>query len=255
MINHRKVLFLGSKKIGYECLRTLIQLQKKNEVNICGIVTNPERENPKYSFSDIASASNIKIYKNIDESLARHEIDFIVSVQYHKILSTHQIQCAKSMAINLHMAPLPEYRGCNQFSFAIYNKTRIFGATLHIINEEVDGGDILAEERFEINEGIDVVELYNKTYTTSLKLFNDKILAIMNGECNRIPQNKLIRDRGSKLYYRKDIIALKQLNLEQGIKDIVQRVKATSMTGFEPPYFEYNSQKYFVIPQKLYEQR
>lgn len=38
------------------------------------------------------------------------EFDILFSVQYHAILTQEQIECAKEIAFNLHLAPLPEYR-------------------------------------------------------------------------------------------------------------------------------------------------
>ena len=65
------------------------------------------------------------------------------------------------------MAPLPEYRGCNQFSFAIVDGKKEFGTTLHKMEEGIDNGDIIAESRFDIPENCFVKELYELTYKTS----------------------------------------------------------------------------------------
>ncbi|MBK8684503.1 MAG: hypothetical protein IPN26_05660 [Bacteroidetes bacterium] len=73
-------------------------------------------------------------------------MDFLISVQYHQILNERHIQKARTLAINLHMAPLPEYRGCNQFSFAILDQYPEFGTTLHVMDERIDHGDILFEK-------------------------------------------------------------------------------------------------------------
>ena len=61
------------------------------------------------------------------------------------------------------MAPLPKYRGCNLFSFDIYNQEKIFGTTLHVMNSKFDSGDIISQRLFEIDPNHLGYELYLKT--------------------------------------------------------------------------------------------
>ena len=61
------------------------------------------------------------------------------------------------------MAPLPEYKGCNQFSFAIIDEVNEFGTTIHEIEASIDSGPIIAEKRFFINNNLWVKDLYELT--------------------------------------------------------------------------------------------
>jgi methionyl-tRNA formyltransferase len=134
------------------------------------------------------------------------------------------------------MAPLPEYRGCNQFSFAILNGDREFGTTLHRIEEGIDSGDILAERRFPIAEDVTVQELYTVTFEESVKLFEDTLPRLVDQTYTLCPQEAYRATRKSSIHYRKDIEALKRIDLAASEEEIYRRIRATAMPGFAPPY-------------------
>lgn len=246
----KTVAFLGAKQIGLDCLKVLNSLQEKGDFSINAVFTNMGRNaTVNKQLAKYATDQNIKVYDEIDELLTLDKFDYIISVQYHKILKKTHIACANELAINLHMAPLPEYRGCNQFSYAIIDGAKEFGTTLHVIDEGVDSGDILAELRFPIPKECYVTELYSMTVEKSVELFSNNILTILSGEYKRVPQESLVAERGTMLGYRADINKLKEIDLNWDKDKIVRHIRATSMPGFEPPYAIIDGQKFFVSKQ------
>ena len=246
-----KVLFLGSKPIGYNCLKYLIDNQEKLKLEIVGVLSN---DNPvfgsKFSVKKLSNKFDIPFIEKLDDILGINKVDFIISIQYHQILRTKHIQVANKLAINLHMAPLPEYRGCNQFSFAIYNKSKIFGTTIHKLESGIDNGDIIAERRFEIAVNEDVKSLYDKTYHASIRLFEESIYDILLLNFTAKKQSEFSETRDSHFYSRKDIMSLKQIDLNQTEEEIILKIKATAMPGFEQPFSIVNGEKYYIIPEK-----
>ena len=49
----------------------------------------------------------------------------------------------RSIWINFHPAPLPNYGGRNSAYYSLLNEENYFGATIHYMNEKFDGGDII----------------------------------------------------------------------------------------------------------------
>jgi methionyl-tRNA formyltransferase len=247
----KTVVFLGSKPIGYRCLDYLIQNKEYLDIQLVACHTNDnKRFDASLSVKELAHKHGIKILRDIDDLLMMDEIDIIISVQYHIIIKQVHIEKAKQIAVNLHMAPLPEYRGCNQFSFAIYQKAKEFGTTIHKMDTGIDSGDILFESRFDIPEGCSVKQLYDLTYDASILLFEHKIKNIINYDYVLIPQENLIKQRGTQIFYRKDINLLKRIELPE---DVINRVRATAMPGFEPPYAYDGEKKIFLIPEEYFQ--
>ncbi len=239
----QSLLFLGSKPIGYHCLYYLIQQKENLNLDIIGVLTN---DNPTFSaelsLKKLAAEHKITVFNSLNEL---PKTDILYSVQYHEILKQHHIQQARKIALNLHMAPLPEYRGCNQFSFAIIDGKKEFGTTIHKMDKGIDHGDILFERRFSIPENCWVHELYEMTFNASLDLFIETIQDILNENYSLQPQEKFIHERGTSIHYRNEIDALKQIDLAWDDEKIKRHIRATYMPGFEPPYCIIGNQKIY----------
>jgi methionyl-tRNA formyltransferase len=249
----KRVIFLGSKPIGYDCLEFLLQNQSKFDIEIVGVLTNDnQRFSQEKSIVKLVHDYDVPIIKGLDELLTQADIDFLISVQYHLILKSKHIDVAKILAINLHMAPLPDYRGCNQFSFAIYNQSKEFGTTLHRLEEGIDSGAILAERRFPIGNEMDVKALYDKTVDESLLLFQENIEQVLNGDFELLEQSTFFNSRPHHLYYRKDIESLKRIDLDEPKEETLRKVNATAMPGFDPPFVVHEGKKYYIIPENIY---
>lgn len=249
----KKIVFLGSKPIGYICLDYLIKNQKTLNIEIIGILTNDNlRFGKEYNLKSLAKENEIDIIDSLNDLLKIEGIDILISIQYHEILKKEHIAKAKEIAINLHMAPLPEYRGCNQFSFAIYNDENEFGTTIHRLEEGVDNGSIIFESRFKIRNDIAILELYQKTFDESVSLFKNNIQKIFDGDYSLKPQKDYDGVRKQNFYFRKDIKDLKQIDINDS-EDVVDRIiRATSMPGYEPPYTYVKGKKVYILTEESY---
>ncbi|MGH1337118.1 MAG: formyltransferase family protein [Aureispira sp.] len=237
-----KIIFLGSKPIGYFCLEHLLQQQKVYDIEIVGVLTNNNTAMGAADLVSLAKEYDVPVFDQLDDIIAT-TCDYLISVQYHQILKKKHLAIATKQAINLHMAPLPEYRGCNQFTFALIDGKEEFGTTLHVMNEGIDSGDILAEKRFPIPKDCFVDQLYDLTLEASCSLFANQIGAILNDEITSIPQDFFLGKRTTSTHYRKEIRAAKKIDLNWDEDKIWRYVRATSMPGFTPPYAEVNGIK------------
>lgn len=230
----QSIIFLGSKSIGYHCLAYLIGEREHLQLDIKGILCNENSASTaEFNLKNLADAHHIPVINSSDEM---PEADYLYSVQYHQILKQKDIVKAKKIALNLHMAPLPEYRGCNQFSFAILDNKKEFGTTIHKMDVRIDHGDILFERRFAIPENCWINQLYELTYDASLEMFKSTLKEIVEGNYSLIPQQSLIGQRGTQLHYRNEINEIKKIDLGWDEDKIERHIRATAMPGFEPPY-------------------
>lgn len=239
----QSIIFLGSKSIGYECLKYLIDQSISLSLDIKAVLWNGSGNTAgAFNLQRLAEANAIPVLTSPDDM---PEVDFLYSVQYHRILTEDQIARAAKLAVNLHMAPLPDYRGCNQFSFAILDQQKEFGTTIHQIDPRIDHGDILFEKRFPIPPQCWISDLYQMTYDASLALFKETLTDITAGNYSLTPQAELIQQRGSQLHYRNEIDEIKRIDLNWDAERIERHIRATAMPGFEPPYAKIGDQKIY----------
>ncbi len=243
----KNLVFLGSKPIGYQCFEYLLSQCIALNFRVSAIITQSRKEfGGGNDIASLAREHGVPVLSKPDELPA---CDIIYSVQHHQILRQTAISLARQIAVNLHMAPLPEYRGCNQFSMAIIDGKKVFGTTIHQIDERIDHGDILFEKRFPIPDHCWVQELYELTEAASFALFKETLPAIISGEYTLTPQADLEAARGTSLHFRNEIAALKQIDLSWDADKISRRVRATSMPGFEPPFAVMGAQKVYFTTE------
>lgn len=239
-----KIVFLGSKPIGYNCLQYLLENNAKLDIEVIAVRTQLRKEfDGDNNLERLAAQYNVPVLENLEEI---PWCDIIYSVQHHELLKAGHIAKARHIAVNLHLAPLPEYRGCNQFSFAILDGAGEFGVTLHQIDTRIDHGDILFERRFAIPENCWVSDLYALTLKHAATIFEQSIPDLVNGNFLAIPQEQLLATRTTSLHYRHEIAAIKKLDLSAGQDYIEKVIRATYMPGFEPPYFTIDGKKAHV---------
>lgn len=243
----RSIVFLGSKPVGYRCFQNLLERREALNVTITGLLTQARPEFAgDHDLAALAAAYSIPVLTDPDALLP---CDILYSVQYHRILTPAQLANAHIRAVNLHMAPLPEYRGANQFSYALLDGKTEFGTTIHLMDPRIDHGDVLFQDRFPIPPGCWVSELYEQTVEASVRLFSETLETVLNGEPSRTPQAALEARYGSALHFKAEMAGLKEIDLSWPADRIEQRLRATYMPGFEPPYAFVAGRKVHLAPE------
>lgn len=240
------ILFAGAKSVGAACLEQIVSACEDGHGTLVGVVKGRPRnaslsEGP--TVEEIAADAAVEVFEDWPEELCA---DYIISVQYQSILTAAQLAQANIRAVNLHLAPLPEYRGANQFSFAILNEETEFGVTLHEMVPKVDAGEILGERRFPINSTDVISELYNRALKEAVILFRDSIRPLLAGQLTPRDQESERPGAKRRFYRKKDIETEKRLDPSWPIKKIARHVRAMDMPGFEPPHFEHEGRKIYL---------
>jgi methionyl-tRNA formyltransferase len=84
--------------------------------------------------------------------------DCVVVSSYDRILPPALLE--RCPFINVHYAPLPEYRGRATVNWAILNRRADTAITVHVLVPELDAGPILFQERLPIGRDDTVTDLY-----------------------------------------------------------------------------------------------
>lgn len=244
----RTLVFLGNKAIGYNCLQYTLSQQTVLGFRVVAVGTAEQGNllDEDTSIPALCAAHQVPVFTDMSKIPT---CDYLVSVQYHRILKASHIAQAQRIAVNLHLAPLPEYRGCNQFSFAIADESKIFGATIHRLETGIDSGDILWETRFAILPNCWVKDLYRQTQIAAQELYYNSLPDLIADNYVLTPQSSLLDKRGTTYHHRSDIVALKEISLDWSAEKITRHIRATYFPPFEPPYFLVNGQKIYLVPE------
>jgi len=194
-----RIIFMGTPQPAANCLQALIDAQEQ----IVCVVTQPDR--PKGRHLHLA-ASPVKelahkyklpietpekakdlIFIDRIKALAP---DLIVVVAYGKILPKELLAIPKNGAINLHASLLPKYRGAAPVQWAILKGEAETGVTVMQINENLDTGDILLQEKVLIDPEDTAETLLDKLFTIGASQLLRAIEQIKKGAITKIPQKE-----------------------------------------------------------------
>ncbi len=120
-------------------------------------------------------------------SLHSMEPDLIMVVAF-RILPAEVFTISPLGAINLHTSLLPKYRGPAPINWAIINGEKETGVTTFFINEGVDTGDMILQQRVEIGEDETAGELHDRLMNIGAELLLESANLVARGEAMPIPQ-------------------------------------------------------------------
>ncbi|MEX6780121.1 methionyl-tRNA formyltransferase [Limnospira fusiformis] len=189
-----KIAFFGNHTVGVEVLSTLMELTR-----VVGVVAHPpdpedgHRYQSVYEFSQQnkltvirGKPSDLEIFSFIEGA----EPDLIWVTDYRYLLPPRFLQIAPLGAINLHPSLLPKYRGRASINWAIINGESELGLTAHFIDEGIDSGDIILQEKFELKPDEDIQDALTKLMPLYRSVTRQVIQYFQLGSVPRYPQNE-----------------------------------------------------------------
>ncbi len=90
--------------------------------------------------------------KEITRIMKHKRVEAIVMAGWMRIVTKYLINEYKGRIINIHPSILPSYKGINAVQQALKNNSTITGCTVHLVEEELDSGEILVQAALPIND-------------------------------------------------------------------------------------------------------
>jgi methionyl-tRNA formyltransferase len=143
-----------------------------------------------------AQANNLRILqpeKLKDEhflaQLKELQVDLFVVVAF-RMLPEEVWKMPAFGTINLHASLLPNYRGAAPINWAIINGDKETGVTTFFIDEAIDSGKIIAQEKVKISNNTNAGELHNELMSVGAELTLKTVTAISQQTHTVIDQDK-----------------------------------------------------------------
>ncbi len=77
-------------------------------------------------------------------------VDLIVLAGWMRVISPNFVESFPNRIINVHPSLLPKYKGLHAIEQALNSGDDITGVTVHYVNNELDGGEIILQEEVPI---------------------------------------------------------------------------------------------------------
>ena len=95
-----------------------------------------------------------------------------------KIISKNFLRLFKKQVINIHPSLLPKFKGLNTFQRILEKKEIKTGCTVHFVNEQLDGGKIIAQKSFYIMINSNVSDLKKRTQILEYAAYPEALIKI-----------------------------------------------------------------------------
>jgi len=207
-----KILFFGTSKFAIAALSEIIE----KKYNLIGVVTTPDKpagRGLKIKESDVkifAKNHNIKIYQpeNLSENnflieLKKLKPDLIIVIAFKKLPKLIW-KIPRYGTFNLHASLLPNYRGAAPINWAIINGEKETGLTTFFINENIDYGDILLQEKILIDTNDNFKSIHDKLMLNSKDITIKTIEHVFNKDIKPKKQKKSKKIKKAPKIFKKD---------------------------------------------------
>ncbi len=115
-------------------------------------------------------------HKNEDDMIKLfevYEVDLIILAGYMRVLK--KPSAFPCPIINVHPSLLPKYKGLHAVEQAMESGDKITGCTVHYVNEELDGGEIIKQAEVPIFETDTIEELTERIQREEYRILPEVI--------------------------------------------------------------------------------
>ena len=230
-----KIIFWGTPEYS---LRSLEVINNSNN-ELVGVVTQPDKKRSRgnklipspvkqYAIKNnilVMSPNQIKNNDDFSNQLKELKPDIFIVIAYGKILSKEILNIPKYGCWNAHASLLPRWRGAAPIQRALLSGDKYTGVGIMKMDEGLDTGDILIEEKIIIENNENLLTLKDKLSELSSKLII-KSIDLLNIK-NNISELNLLNQLGlnRKIKYANMITKSEYfLNLDDTAENIYKKV-------------------------------
>ena len=192
------IIFMGTPDFAVSTLHALVEAGH----NVVLAVTQPDR--PKGRGGEMtppdvkvaAEELGIMVYQpksvkdpEVIAELKEINADIFVVAAFGQILPKELLEVPKYGCINVHASLLPKYRGAAPIQWSILNGDAYTGVTIMQMGEGLDDGDIIMQEKVEIDGEETGGSLFDKLAVVGGNLCCMALTAIEEGVAERVPQD------------------------------------------------------------------
>ena len=191
----RVAVVFAYHEVGARCLQALLE----GGVDVQLVITHTDDPDERIWFAsvaDIASQAGIPVITpasanepDVQARIASISPDYIFSFYYRQMIPMPVLSLAKIAPLNMHGSLLPKYRGRVPINWAVLHGETETGATLHVMAEKPDAGDIVAQQAVPIGPDETAGDVFAKVTTAAAKTLKGVLPQLLKGEVPRRPNN------------------------------------------------------------------
>ena len=118
----------------------------------------------------------------IAEELAKSRVEYLVLAGYMRLMGSTLLQLYPRRIINIHPSLLPHFPGKDAIGRALAAGAAETGVTVHYVDEGIDTGPVIAQERIAVVPGEGRADLEQKIHAVEHRLYPQVLRQIFQEE-------------------------------------------------------------------------
>src|SRR5574343_112481 len=190
-----KAVVFAYHEVGARCLQALLD----GGVDLQLVITHTDDPNERIWFTsvaELATKAGIPVITpesasepNVQARIAAIAPDYIFSFYYRQMIPMSVLNLAKIAPLNMHGSLLPKYRGRVPINWAVLHGETETGATLHVMAEKPDAGDIVAQQAVPIGPDDTAGDVFAKVTVAAADTLKGVLPRLLKGNIPRRPNN------------------------------------------------------------------
>jgi methionyl-tRNA formyltransferase len=250
----RKILFIGSKKLGYEILAEMLLHHSDIKCSVVTIDDHDDGRSYLCEYIRLAKDSKIELHvarsrKESEKIIRKIMPDLCIVAGWYWIIGSELLSKVPFGFIGVHYSLLPKYRGGSPLVWQIINGEKTVGVTIFKFNTGIDDGPVLDQQsvNVDINEDISLV-LTNLEHAT-LKSFRRVYPQILS-------QSIILKDQNHDMatYCAPRSPCDGVIDWSANAEDIHNFIRAQSHP-YPGAYSHYDGQKVIICKAKMFDKK
>lgn len=259
MTKHKlRIVYMGTPDFAVLPLQKIVEAGYE----VVGVITNPDKpagrgqklqESAVKKYALEAGLKILQPEKFRDEHFLAQLADLKADLQLvvaFKMLPEIVWNMPPLGTVNLHASLLPDYRGAAPINWAVINGEKFSGVTTFLLKHEIDSGNIIFQQRVEMDNTTTAGELHDKLMHTGAGLLLKTVDAIESGQFPLLEQTGLLNKREPRTapkIFKEDM----QIHWDKNITHIYNLIRGLS--PFPTAWTELvHKENGTVLPLKIY---
>lgn len=244
-----RIVFMGTPDFAVGVLEQLVT-ENYNVVKVITVADKPAGRGKKLRASAVkeyANKKNIPILqpKNLKDNqfiadLKQLKADLFIVVAF-RMLPKVVWELPKLGTFNLHASLLPAYRGAAPINWVLINGEKETGVTTFFIDDKIDTGEIILQEKLSITACDTAGSLHDKLMKIGANLVLKTVNLIASGAVKTTKQVQKERSKAPKLYKEDN-----RINWKDSLESIYNKIRGLSPYPVAWSKFVSNEEEYTV---------
>ncbi|MFF8555944.1 methionyl-tRNA formyltransferase [Streptomyces sp. NPDC015501] len=192
-----RVVMFGYQTWGHRTLQALLD----SEHDVVTVVTHPRSEHAyekiwSDSVADLAEKHGVPVIirnrpdDELHELLEKAAPDIIVANNWRTWIPPRIYTLPRHGTLNIHDSLLPAYAGFSPLIWALINGEPEVGVTAHLMDEELDAGDIVVQRAVPVGPTDTATDLFHRTVDLIAPVTVEALGLIASGQTEFTPQDR-----------------------------------------------------------------